>query len=100
MNEYIKNILANIKIICKKYKSIEKVFLHGSRAKGNYTERSDIDIAIYSVGIDIEEIKDEFDNIDTLLKIDVVDMTNCKNELLIQEINKYGILIYNKIPEI
>ena len=43
-----------------------------------------------------ERLKDEFGNIPTLLKFDVVDYNNITNQELIKDINKYGKVIYNK----
>ena len=39
-------VLRDISVFAKKY-SINKVILFGSRARGDNTERSDIDIAVY-----------------------------------------------------
>ena len=44
-------VLRDISVFAKKY-SINKVILFGSRARGDNTERSDIDIAVYGGNFD------------------------------------------------
>lgn len=91
-------ILKEIRNICAKYKNIEKVMLFGSRAIDKERYNSDIDLAI--VGefdfLFCERLKEEFENIPTLLKFDVVDYNNITNQELINDVNKYGKVIYNK----
>ena len=75
---------------------IEKIILFGSRARGDYKERSDIDIAVYggnvaSFGIDIEE------KVPTLLKFDVINMNKAVQKELIKSIEKEGVVIYEKV---
>lgn len=81
-------VLEDIKEICKKYKAKE-VILFGSRAKGTALERSDIDIAVSGIE-DIEDLKDEIEEIPTLYKIDIVNIDICKNNLLLEDIKEYG----------
>ena len=63
-------VLRDISVFAKKY-SINKVILFGSRARGDNTERSDIDIAVYGGDFDgfYWDIKE---NIHSLLMFDVV----------------------------
>ena len=91
-------ILKEIQNICTKHKNIEKVILFGSRAIDREKYNSDIDLAI--VGefdfLFCERLKGEFENIATLLKFDVIDYNNITNQELINDINKYGKVIYTK----
>ena len=91
------SVLDEIVRICTKNSDIDKVILHGSRARGTNMEKSDIDIALEGRNIDIEMLNDEMNKIDTLLQIDLVDIGNCKNELLKNEVEKYGVTLYSKI---
>ncbi len=91
----IEEILQEIIRICKN-NSVTKVILFGSRAKGTALERSDIDIAVCGVE-DIEKLREELEDITTLYTIDVVDMDECGNELLLEDIKQYGRKIYEKI---
>jgi len=96
MEAKIKNIIDQIIKVCTESAHIEEIILYGSRAKGTHMEKSDIDIALKGSDIDIETLIDEIDNYETLLKIDLVDIENCKNELLKKEVEEYGITIYRK----
>lgn len=91
----IEEILQEIIRICKN-NSVTKVILFGSRAKGTALERSDIDIVVCGVE-DIEKLREELEDITTLYTIDVVDMDECGNELLLEDIKQYGRKIYEKI---
>ena len=68
----------------------------GSRAKGTATERSDIDIAVSGIP-DTENLREELDNLPTLYTIDLVNLDECGNQLLLEDIRKYGREIYKKI---
>lgn len=75
---------------------IEKVILFGSRARGDNRERSDIDIAV-SGGNVIEFALDAEEKIDTLLMFDIVNLDKYVQPELIAEIEKDGVVIYEKI---
>ncbi len=81
--------------IGKRY-DIRKIILFGSRARGDYKERSDIDIAVCGgnteeFGIDVEA------EVPTLLKFDVVQLDKPVQQALIESINKEGVIIYEKV---
>ncbi|MCD7774389.1 MAG: nucleotidyltransferase domain-containing protein [Clostridiales bacterium] len=75
---------------------IEKVILFGSRAKGTNSERSDIDLAVQG-GDSAAFYFDLEDYAYTLLMFDVVDINKTKNEELLREIERDGIVIYEKV---
>ena len=91
----IEEVLQEIVRICIR-NSATKVILFGSRAKGTALERSDIDIAVCGEE-DIEKLREELEDIPTLYTIDVLDMAECGNELLLEDIKQYGRKIYEKI---
>lgn len=73
--------------------SIRKIILFGSRARGDFYERSDVDIAVCggnvaAFSLDIDE------SINTLLMFDVVDLDGHVAEELIHEIERDGSVIY------
>lgn len=75
--------------------SVSKVILFGSRAKGTNTERSDIDIAV--LGGDFDSFYfDIKENVNSLLSFDIVDLNNGISDELKQELDKDGIIIYEK----
>ncbi|MCQ2460090.1 MAG: nucleotidyltransferase domain-containing protein [Ruminococcus sp.] len=78
-----------------KKNSVSKVILFGSRAKGTNTERSDIDIAV--LGGDFDSFYfDIKENVNSLLSFDIVDLNNGISDELKQELDKDGIIIYEK----
>ena len=75
---------------------LDKVILFGSRARGDYTKKSDIDLAVCGgditrFAIDIEE------NAPTLLNFDVVDIGGNVNVDLLKSVKEEGIVLYEKI---
>jgi predicted nucleotidyltransferase len=59
----------------KKFSFIEKIILYGSRARGDFKERSDIDLAIVCPSASQEDwmrVISVIEEADTLLKIDCV----------------------------
>lgn len=87
-------VMRDIAVLSREY-GIRKVILFGSRARGTHTERSDIDIAVSggntaAFSIEIDE------RAHTLLMFDVVDLDGHISEELQKEIEKDGIVIYEK----
>ena len=74
---------------------IHKIILFGSRARNQYHDRSDIDIAV--IGGDFDAFYwDVKENTHSLLSFDVVDYHNRASEELKHEIERDGITIYEK----
>ena len=87
-------VLEQIRSIAKQY-DLNRVILFGSRARGDFKERSDIDLAAsggnisaFSLAVDEET--------DTLLKYDVVDLDRPVDPALLDNIRKDGIMLYEK----
>lgn len=90
------SIINEIIDISKKYYGINKVVLFGSRARGDNELKSDIDLGIYcdsDLLLFIEEIEN---NTHTLLEFDFSDMNNIRDEFFIEQVEKEGILLYEK----
>lgn len=86
----IENILNQINNICSDY-DVTKIILYGSFAKGTNRKNSDLDIAICCREEVFDIIKERiYNEIETLRKIDLLDYNRCKNNLLIEDIEKYG----------
>lgn len=81
--------------LAKKY-DINRIILFGSRARGDNRDRSDIDIAV-SGGNITEFALDAEEAIDTLLMFDVVNLDRYVQPELLDEIEKEGIVIYEKV---
>ena len=75
--------------------SVRQIILFGSRARGNNTERSDVDIAVYGGDFDsfYWDIKE---NIHSLLMFDVINADASISEEHKKEIKKDEDVIYEK----
>ena len=74
---------------------IKTVKIFGSRARGDYNLRSDIDLAVYFENIDKKlKLIRMLDEIRCALKFDVINVDTISNRNLINNIDKEGIVIY------
>lgn len=74
---------------------IEKVTLFGSRARGDYKERSDIDLAVR--GGETTRFALDTEDVNTLLFFDVVDLDRPIQRELLESIEAEGKVLYEKI---
>lgn len=93
-----KNVEDDIVKIAKR-NNVERVVLFGSRARGNNSERSDIDLAV-SGGDVLNFYYDAEEQARTLLMFDVVDLNREISEELQQEIDRDGVVLYEKTQNI
>lgn len=80
-----------------KHEEIEKAVIYGSRAKGNYSNGSDIDIVLFGDALNLNvlhEIENEIDDLLLPYTIDLSIYHNIKNEKLLEHINRVGIEFY------
>lgn len=81
------------------YPNIAQVKLYGSRAKGSFHARSDIDLAVFGEDIDrfaIAAILMEVDESDIPYQVDLQNYHELKNPSLIEHIDRVGVVIYQK----
>lgn len=88
-------VLQEIIDLAKKY-DVKKVILFGSRARGDYKSRSDIDLAV-SGGDCVRFSLDVQENTSTLLFFDIVNLDGTVQKELLESIEKEGVCIYEKI---
>lgn len=89
--------IQSIRAVFSQYKHIGKVWLFGSRAKGNFHSGSDIDLAIKSEQITASEllqIQVDLEELELLYKIDLVLYHTIKEPVLREHIDRVGILFY------
>lgn len=87
-------VLEEILALAKTH-GLSKVILFGSRARGDFCPKSDIDLA--AEGNDIAAFAMDVDEkTETLLRYDIVDVAKVPEELL-DIILKEGIVLYEKI---
>ena len=84
----VEDVIEAVAKLCREF-GAKKVILFGSRAKGTALERSDIDIAVSGVG-EIDLLIQKIEELPTLYSIDIVNMDDCKNGLLLEDIRQYG----------
>ena len=88
-------VIDEIRQIAELY-DVDKVVLFGSRSRGNYRERSDIDIA-FSGGSASRFSLDIDEDTSTLLEFDIVDLCRYVSPELRESIEREGITIYEKV---
>lgn len=85
----------------RKRKEIEKIVLFGSRARDDFKESSDIDIAVFGkswTDTDINITKDELEqNINIPLKFDLINYYSIKKGALKERICQEGRVIYESV---
>ena len=87
-------VIRDITRIARK-NNVEKIILFGSRARGDHTERSDIDLAVS--GGDFDGFYwDKKENVNALLSIDTVELDKGISDELKKEIERDGIIVYEK----
>ncbi len=92
----IQNVYEQIKEIAERYDA-QKVVLFGSRARGTNGPKSDIDLAVYGCE-EFEQLSDFLqENLWSLLKLDIIDMRKQVSEELKREIDRDGVILYEKI---
>jgi predicted nucleotidyltransferase len=87
-----------IQEILQSYGDIEEVVVFGSRAKGNYKQGSDIDLAIMNQSFDntsIPEIKGRFEESDIPNFVDILFYYDVEKKIQ-EHIKRVGKVIYTK----
>lgn len=83
--------------VLKEFNNILEVKIFGSRARGDYNKTSDIDLAVkFEKDENRLKLIDKLEEIRCILKFDVIDVNRTTNKLLLENINKDGILIYKR----
>lgn len=92
----IEQVYEQIREMAKQHEA-GKVVLFGSRARGNNGPRSDIDLAVYGCR-DFDKLYDCLqEDLWSLLKLDIINMDVRISEELKAEIERDGVVLYEKI---
>ncbi len=95
----METIYQEIKALGEKYKA-QKIVLFGSRARGDNHSRSDIDLAIYGMEeCNQSQFWSDIDDLPTLLKFDLVYISDTTDRELIKNIEKDGVLLYEQFSK-
>lgn len=96
-----------VKKCASNYPNIYKIVLFGSRARGDYRPNSDIDLAIFSrsnSNLEVANFMNEIEDLDTLLKFDIVFMTPDTDPRLLENVKQEGVvlmeLLSNKVENL
>ena len=88
-------VIEEIRILAEKYQ-IEKIYLFGSRARGDYHRTSDIDLAVSGGDFDRFAL-DVDEETSTLLRFDIFDLNRSVQQELLDAIEKEGRVLYEKV---
>lgn len=92
MNEKIKKLIDEVKNICIN-NGVSHLYLFGSYAKGTERTGSDVDVVVQGVK-NYKKLANDIDNIKTLETINIFNYDKISNKFLIEDIDKYGKIIY------
>ena len=84
---------------CSNHPKITRVVLFGSRARGDHSNRSDIDLAITTQNCShtVQNlISQEIEDMTTPYKIDILFTDRLQKEKLLFNINQEGVIIYEQ----
>jgi type I restriction enzyme, S subunit len=96
-------IIAGIEQVFETNSKVDKAIIFGSRAKGNFREGSDIDIAIKGKELsfkDIISLSGKLEDLELPYKIDLIDYTSIKEPALQEHIDRVGIEFYSRWKQI
>lgn len=92
----IKSVVLQEIIQLAEQNDVDEVILFGSRARGDFRERSDVDLAFrggrggrFMLSVDEET--------STLLEFDIVDLNKPVQRELLESIRREGVMIYEKV---
>ena len=91
--------IAIIHAIFKKYPTIEKAVIYGSRAKGNYKQGSDIDITLFGNTLSAHQlmhVSQELDDSALPYLVDISIFDQLDNASLREHIQRVGLVFYER----
>lgn len=88
-------VIEEICNFARKY-NVKKVVLFGSRARGDFKEKSDIDLAVQG-GDFIRFMLDVNEETSTLLSFDIINLDEKIQDELRESIEKEGKIVYEKV---
>ena len=92
-------VLSALRQVFAQSPCVESVKIFGSRAKGSYHDRSDIDLVAYGENLDrftIAALLQSLDDTNIPYQIDLQDYQGLKNSKLIDHIDRVGVEVYRR----
>jgi len=94
------DVFADILKVLRRYPEIKHAKIFGSRAKGNYTRYSDVDIAIFAdinTGYRlVQDIQHDLDELDVIYTFDVLHYDSTSNAEIRAHVDRVGVDIIPK----
>ncbi|MEQ9107828.1 MAG: nucleotidyltransferase domain-containing protein [Limnobacter sp.] len=90
-------IVRQLTSVFARYPNIETVYLFGSRAKGNFRDGSDIDLAVLAPEMKPEiftQLWNEIDALPMVFKVDCLHFEQLENDALKQKVLNEGVVFY------
>ncbi len=91
--------ISYIKKVIKKYQEINKALIFGSRAKVNYKNGSDIDIAIIGENVSfdtVSKLMGEFEDSHLPYMFDIIDYIHLNDKDVKEHIDRVGKVIFTR----
>ncbi len=95
-------VITDICGVFRHFPNIDRVLIFGSRAKGVYSEGSDIDLAVMGEGLTFNQLMDiniRIEDLGLLYKVDVVDYNKNVGTPIGRHIDRVGKLFYERDGE-
>lgn len=89
-------VIEKMQQVFAQFPNIEQVLVFGSRAKGNYKEGSDIDLALKGTALNLQTLQSlelKLDELYLPYKIDMVIYDTIANDALKEHIDRVGIVL-------
>src|SRR5665213_3160509 len=93
------NIVESINKIFEQNSKVDEVIVFGSRAKGNYRDDSDIDLAVKGRNVSSKDILSfgvKLEALNIPYKIDLINYATINDKDVIEHINRVGIVFYSR----
>jgi predicted nucleotidyltransferase len=92
-------VAKRIREVLEGHPNVRRAVLFGSRAKGNFREGSDIDLALEGEGLDERELvrlMGEFDDAPIAHRVDILLKKKIKHPALLEHIERVGKIFYEQ----
>lgn len=93
------SVVEDLRGALREHGEIRKALIFGSRAKGNFSEGSDIDLAVFGEDISFDRLmrlNARIEDLELLYKVDVVDYAKVAGTPLAEHIDRVGRLFYER----
>lgn len=93
--------MKTLRDILSRYPDVREVFIFGSRAKGNFGQGSDIDLAVMNEGVTdkmIAQLKSDFSESSLPYFVDVTHYPTLRHAELKSHIDRVGLPVYQRKP--